>query len=83
MNILKLMSSGFLLNIIIYFFMLGIKRGKQKALRALFICTAALLLFSFLIGGWKGMGIGVISLGMFMASLVMLIFVKIIKRNTL
>ena len=77
MEIYKLMSTGFLLNVIIYFLIFRLRKNKKNALRATLISTGAVFLIALFIGRWTGMGIGVLSFGMLIAYLVILFLVKI------
>ena len=79
MQIYKLMSTGFLSNVIIYFLILGLRKNKKNALKAMLISTGAVFIIALFIGRWTGMGIGVLSFGMLIAYLVILVFIKMNK----
>lgn len=65
---------GFAVNIVLFLIFLYVfKTNAVKATHLTLIFTLLVLVISFVIGSWLGMGIGVISLGMFLTSMVLYI----------
>ena len=82
MDILIPIVLGFVINLIVFIIS---KNLKQTSKRSFFICLITflvVLLASFNIGSWLGMGIGVISLGMliFVILLGVIITISTIKK---
>lgn len=73
MDIFIPIGIGFTLNIAVYIIILFIFKNKRLARTTPFILTFILILISFIIGRWIGMGLAVISLGMLVASVVTLV----------
>lgn len=68
MDILEPIGIGFVSNLIIYFIVLGILKDKKRATSSTVISTIVLFVASFIIGRWVGLGLLVISFGMFIAA---------------
>jgi len=73
-SILTPILLGFAVNLVIFLFSLYVfKNNTAKATHLTFIISFLVLASSFVIGSWLGMGIGVVSLGMFLASIMLYI----------
>ncbi|MEK4024838.1 MULTISPECIES: hypothetical protein [Sporosarcina] len=68
MDILVPIGIGFGSNLIIYLIVLGILKDKKRATSSTVISTILLIVASFIIGRWLGMGLLVISFGMLIAA---------------
>ena len=68
MDILVPIGIGFSSNLIIYLIVLGILKDKKRATSSTVISTILLIVASFIIGRWLGMGLLVISFGMLIAA---------------
>ncbi|MEB6549743.1 hypothetical protein MXL46_11665 [Heyndrickxia sporothermodurans] len=73
MDIFIPIGIGFALNIAVYIIVFFIVKNKRLARATPFISTFILILISFIIGRWIGMGLAVISLGMLVAAVVTLV----------
>ncbi|EGQ27955.1 hypothetical protein [Sporosarcina sp. FSL K6-3508] len=67
-DILVPIGIGFGSNLIIYLIVLGILKDKKRATSSTVISTILLIVASFIIGRWLGMGLLVISFGMLIAA---------------
>ena len=66
---------GAAVNVVVFFILLYVFRNNAfKATHVTLIASILVLAISFVIGGWVGMGIGVVSLGMFISSIVLYVF---------
>ena len=55
--------------------------GKKVFLLLVFVFISIILFFiSFLVGGWEGMGLGAVSLSLFVASLIALIAIVLLYK---
>jgi len=55
--------------------------GKKILLLFVFVFTSIVLFFiSFIVGSWEGMGLGVISISLFVASLIVLIVIVLLDK---
>ena len=53
--------------------------GKKILLSFVFVFTSIVLfLISFIVGGWEGMGLGAVSISLFVASLIALIVIVLL-----
>ncbi|SKA89916.1 hypothetical protein [Sporosarcina newyorkensis] len=68
MGILVPIGIGFGSNLIIYLIVLGILKDKKRATSSTVMSTILLIVASFIIGRWLGMGLLVISFGMLIAA---------------
>lgn len=64
MDIFIPIGIGFLVNLSIFFIAKAFKQTNGKSLLISFVAFLIVLLISFMIGAWVGMGIAVISIGM-------------------
>lgn len=64
MDILMPVGIGFVINLLVFIVCKILKQSYKKSLLICFIAFLVVLLTSFIIGSWLGMGIGVISSGM-------------------
>ncbi|SES78950.1 YesK-like protein [Oceanobacillus limi] len=64
MDILFPIGLGFVINVVVFIISRILKQNNSRSFLICFIAFLAVLLTSFIIGSWLGMGIGVISLGM-------------------
>lgn len=64
MDILIPIGLGFVINLVVFIICKGLKQNNIRSLLICLIAFLAVLLASFIIGSWLGMGIGVISSGM-------------------
>lgn len=67
-GILVPIGIGFGSNLIIYLIVLGILKDKKRATSSTVMSTILLIVASFIIGRWLGMGLLVISFGMLIAA---------------
>ena len=69
-SILMPIFIGFAISVIIFSIALFVfKTSRIKAVHITFMCTLLVIVMSFAIGSWLGMGIGVISGGMFLTTM--------------
>lgn len=73
MDIIIPIGIGFLLNIIIFTIVFFLIKNKRLARVTPFISTFVLILISFIIGNWIGIGLLVISAGMLIGAITTLI----------
>lgn len=84
MDIFIPIGLGFIINLIVFIISKSLKQTNKRAFIFYLITFLVVLLASFLIGSWLGMGIGVISLGMLIFVIllgVIIIFSTINKRK--
>ena len=68
------MLLGFVVNVALFAVTrYAFKRTFQRAMLLTWIAATITLISSFIVAGWQGMGIGIISLGMFICSVVLTI----------
>lgn len=65
MDIFIPIGIGFFANLLVFIISKAFKQTNQKSLQISFFAFLAVLISSFIIGAWIGMGIAVISSGMF------------------
>ena len=75
MDILIPILIGFLANLVVFVFSLLIVKDKTRAANITIVFFVSVLLSSFFIGRWIGMGLGVISFGMLIFSACMYIYI--------
>lgn len=73
MDIFIPMGVGFLANMMIYLIIWGITKRKTIAVTSTLASFIILLISSFVIGRWVGMGLGIVSGGMLLASMLFLV----------
>ncbi len=83
MDILIPIVLGFVINLIVFVISKNLKQTNKRAFFICLITFLVVLLASFIIGSWLGMGIGVISLGMliFVILLGVIITFSAIKKS--
>lgn len=65
---------GAAINAALFFIMLYVfKRNIRQSTVITFIAAVLVLISSFIVAGWQGMGIGIISFGMFICSIILVI----------
>ena len=73
---------GFAVSLVVFLISLYVfKKNALKATHLTLITSIVILASSFVIGSWEGMGIGVVSLGMFISSVVLYIFNFTLFKN--
>ena len=72
---------GFLINLLVFIISKGLKQTNNRSLLICLFAFLAVLLTSFIIGSWLGMGIGVISLGMLIFVILIGLVIAIIPRK--
>lgn len=84
MDIFIPIGIGFLVNLGIFFIAKAFKQTKGKSLLISFVAFLIVLLSSFMIGAWVGMGIAVISIGMLLFVIlvsILLVFLQVCVRK--
>lgn len=79
MNIFIPIAVGFLLNVVIYLILWALTRKRSIATISTLASFIILLVSSFIIGSWLGMGLAVVSGGMLLASILFLVIDVFIK----
>lgn len=79
MDILIPIGLGFLINLVVFVISKSLKKTNERSLVICFFVFLAVLLSSFIIGEWLGMGIGVVSLGMFVFVILVGIFTLVTR----
>lgn len=66
---------GFAVSLIVFFISFYVfKKNALKATHSTLIVSIVVLVSSFVIGSWEGMGIGIVSFGMILSCTVLYIF---------
>ena len=73
-SILTPILLGFVVNIVLFFISLYIVKNRVKATHVTFFAATLVFISSLVIGSWVGMGIGVISFGMIISTILLYIF---------
>ncbi|MGE7910815.1 hypothetical protein [Lysinibacillus xylanilyticus] len=76
-DILIPIAIGFFANVIVFLISMLVVKNKRKATKITLIFLGINVLMSLIIGGWSGMGLFVISLGMFLVSLLLYLYIYI------
>lgn len=76
-GILIPIAIGFLANVIVFLISMLIVKNKRKAAKITLIFLGISVLMSFIIGGWWGMGLFVISFGMLLMSICLYLYIYI------
>jgi hypothetical protein len=83
LDILMPIGLGFVINLVVFIISKSFKQTNKMSFLICLIAFLAVLLASFIIGSWLGMGIGVISSGMliFVILVGIIITFSILKNN--
>ncbi|SDN28843.1 hypothetical protein SAMN05518871_104175 [Psychrobacillus sp. OK028] len=72
---------GFVINLLVFIISKSLKQTNNRSLLICLFSFLAVLLASFIIGSWLGMGIGIISLGMLIFVFLVGFVITIIPRK--
>ncbi|MFD2658526.1 YesK family protein [Gracilibacillus thailandensis] len=81
MDIFIPIGTGFIINVVIFIISLVITKEKKKSAYITFFASILTFIVSLVVGSWTGMGIGVISSGMLIASLFFLAYSYLSKEK--
>lgn len=81
MDILIPIGIGFGANTLIYFVVLGLFKNKSHSVKSTLIAPLVVFISAYIVGGWVGMGIVVISFGMLAAVLFVLLINFLIENK--
>jgi hypothetical protein len=81
MDIFIPIGLGFAINLLVFIISKSLKQTNNRSLLICSFAFFAVLLTSFIIGSWLGMGIGVISSGMLIFVILMGLVIGIIPRE--
>ncbi|MFC5602799.1 hypothetical protein [Sporosarcina koreensis] len=81
MDIFIPIGLGFVINLIVFIISKSLKQTSDRSLLICLFAFLAVLVTSFIIGSWLGMGIGVISLGMLIFVILIGLVIAIIPRK--
>lgn len=73
-SILTPILLGFVVNVVLFFISLYIVKNSLKATHVTFFATTLIFISSLVIGSWVGIGIGIISFGMFISTILLYIY---------
>ena len=73
-SILTPILLGFVVNVVLFFISLYIVKNRVKATHVTFFVATLVFISSLVIGSWVGIGIGVISFGMFISTILLYIY---------
>lgn len=68
---------GFFANVVVFGISMLVMKNKRKAAKITFVFAGINVLISLIIGGWGGMGLFVISLGMLLVSICLYSYIYI------
>ena len=80
-SILTPILLGFVVNVVLFFISHYVVKNKVKATHVTFFAALLVLIGSLVIGSWVGMGVGIISFGMFISTLLLYLFNFIPSKN--
>ncbi|SOC42675.1 YesK family protein [Ureibacillus acetophenoni] len=81
MDIFIPIGIGFVINLVVFIVCKILKQSNNKSLLLCLISFIAVLLSSFIIGSWLGMGIGVISSGMLIFVILTVLVIAFVPHN--
>jgi YesK-like protein len=81
MDIFIPIGLGFVINLLVFIISKSLKQTNNRSLLICLFAFLAVLLTSFIIGSWLGMGIGVISSGMLIFVIMIGLVIAIIPRK--
>lgn len=81
MDIFIPIGLGFIINLFVFIISKGLKQTNNRSLLICSFTFLAVLLASFIIGSWLGMGIGVISSGMLIFVILIGLIIAIIPSG--